>query len=338
MGKESYLAFYPSRPFWAVSKIDFQASMGDAWFTSLMSEVVYSTASEEFSLKICRDGQILLQVKRLKREDVVNTSMSIEDMVSCWGEYLDYLNTFYLLLDSAVIEIDNFAYFNLHEITTHDAFGITLEDEKELSQSISTESIASVFQMARYLSSYRNDIPLECDSRLSLRQVISTNAISHAGNQFTHVISKSGSQKLLASFAKSLAEYKIGNYETSIVLAWFITEAIINELWSKHLENLNKDLLEGKKRINSKRKDFLTGRDFTVSIITNLLELFDILESDLFEEIDRVRGYRNKIVHANGFSPNAPEASLAITVAQKMIARIWEITFTPNLSYSIRGI
>jgi hypothetical protein len=338
MGRESYLAFYPSRPFWAVSKIDFQTPIGDTWFTSQMSEVVYSTGSEEFSLKVCRDGQILLQVKRLKREDVVNASVSIEDMVSCWGEYLDYLNTFYLLLDSAVIEIDKLAYFNLHEITTHDAFGITFEDEKELSKSVPTESIASVFQMARYLSSYRNDIPLEYDSRLSLRQVISTDAISHAGNQFTHVFSKSGSQKLLASFAKSLSEYKIGNYETSIVLAWFITEAIINELWNNHLKYLNKDLSGGKKRINCKRREFLIGTEFTVSIKTNLLELFDILESDLFEEIDRVRGYRNKIVHANGFSPNATQASLAITVAQKMIARIWEITFIPNLNYSIRGI
>ncbi len=333
MGREFYVGFYPSRPFWAVSEIDFQAPMEDARFTSLMSEVVYSSVSEGFSLKVCRDGQILLQVKRITRADAINTPKPIEDMVSRWGEYLDYLNTFYLLLDSAAIEIDKSAYFNLHEITTRDAFGITFEDEKELSQ-----NITSVFQMARYPSTYGNNIPLKYDSRLSTREVISINALSYAGKQFSDVISRSGSLKPLSSFAKSVSEYKIGNYETSIILVWFITEAIINELWSNHLKHLNKDLSESKKRINSKRKDFLTGRDFTVSITTNLLELFDILESDLFEEIDQVRGYRNKIVHANGFSPNATEASLAITVAQKMIAKIWGITFTPNLNYSIWGI
>jgi hypothetical protein len=43
-----------------------------------------------------------------------------------------------------------------------------------------------------------------------------------------------GSEKVLASFAKSLAEYKIGNLETAIVLCWFIIESELASLWATH--------------------------------------------------------------------------------------------------------
>ena len=342
MSQKSYTAFYSSRPFWAGSEIDFQVPPTDEWFYSQMSEVVYAVNSEEFSLKVCRDGQILIQVKKLEeRKDGSDPSkpISMKDRVGLWGEYLDYLNTFYLLLDSATIDVDKLACFDFQEITSRDAFRVTFENEREPSQGVDpSQSFASIFLMGRHLSSYRNGLPLEVDSRLSCREVISIDAISHASEQFALIISQSGSEKVLASFAKSLSEYKIGNYEISIVLAWFITEAIVNDLWSTHLDSLNQDLPNSRRRINTDRRKILTGTDFTISIVTNLLELFDVLEGDWLEKVDKVRKCRNKIAHTNTFSPGVDEAELAIAVAQEMIARKWKITLNPDLSYSIKGL
>ena len=341
MVQKSYTAFYSSHSFWAGSKIDFPVSPTDEWFYRQMSEVVYAVNPEEFSLKVCRDGQILLQVKKLEaRKDGSNLSKPIpmKDRVGLWSEYLDFLNTFYLLLASAVFDVDKLACFNLHEITIRDAFRVAFDDEDEPSPGVlSSESLATTFIMGRHLSSYTGR-PIGADSRLSFREVISIEAISYAREQFALVISQSGCEKVLASFAKSISEYKIGNYEISIVLAWFITETIVNDLWSTHLDNLNKDLQDSSKRINADRKKFLTGTDFTISIVTNLLELFGVLEGDWLKKVDKVRKCRNSIVHTNTSSPGVDEAVLAIAVAQEMIARKWKIALNLDLNYSIKGL
>jgi hypothetical protein len=338
MPKINFTAFYPSRPFWAATGINFGVPRIEGWFHDQMVEEVYSTGNDNFALKVCRDGRILVRIPSLESVEALPTYPPIEDIVRRWGEYLDFLNTFYLLLDSATLEVEHLSYFNLHEITNRDAFRVTYEGGKVTGEDIATESIASVYQMGRYSGSYRTDLPIEFDTRISMRRVISLAALSHAGTSFQQVIAAPGCEKPLAAFAKSLAEYKVGNYETCIVLAWFITEAAISSIWRSHLERQNLELANGRKRLNRERKDFLAGRDFSTSIVSNMLELAGVLENEFFEEIDTVRGYRNKIVHAQKFTPGSSEAQLSMKIAQAMIERLWSIRFTPNISYSVSGL
>jgi hypothetical protein len=338
MEKLTFTAFYPSRPFWAVSKVNFQAPKVEGWFHEQMVQEVYASEGQGYALRVCRDGRILLRVDSLERVQESAEPSPIEDTVRRWGEYLDLLNAFYLLLDSAVLEVDHLSYFNLDEITRRDAFRVTYEGGRLMGENIASESIASVFQDARYSSSYRPEVPIEYDPRIMMRHVVSFDAIDKAASLFTRVMSRRGTEKPLASFAKSLAEYKVGNYATSIVLAWFITEASLSALWRTHLESLNRDTKQGRRRLNRERRDFLTGRDFTTSIVSNMLELAEILSPSEFEDIDSVRGYRNKVVHSLAFSPGAAEAQLALKTAQQMIRRLWDISFTPNLGYSVSGL
>jgi hypothetical protein len=67
-------------------------------------------------------------------------------------------------------------------------------------------------------------------------------------------------------------------------------------LWDAQLDSLNQDLPDQRKRINRDRKKFLTEREFTISVISNMLELFGVLKNDLFRDIDEIRRYRNEIV------------------------------------------
>ncbi len=334
----AFTAFYPSRPFWAGSKVNFDVPKTEGWFHDQMVEEVYSRETDSYAIKVCRDGRILIRISALECDEPVNTVQPIEKIVQRWGDYLDYLNAFYLLLDSATLEIDNFAYFNLHEITNRDAFRVTYENGKSTGENIAIESIASTFQMGRYSGSYRPELPIEFDSKIMMRHVISLNAITLAGTLFEKVIFSPGMEKPLSSFAKSVAEYKVGNYETSLILAWFITEASMSRLWESHIDSLNCELAGGRRRINRERKDFLTGRDFSISIVSNMLELFDVLNRDLFEDIDTVRGYRNKIVHARNFTAGAAEAQLSMKTALSMIERLWKIRLTASFGYSVTGI
>lgn len=340
MQNKSFTAFYPSRPFWAGNKVDFSDQTREGWFHDQMVEEVFSHETQDFTIKICRDGRIMLRVEALEEIESTNERIliPIETTVKKWGEYLDFLNTFYLLLDSATIELFNFSYFSLHEITNRDAFRVSYDGGKCIGEKIAIESIASVFQMGRYSSSYRQGIPIEHDPQIVMRHVIDLDVIRYAVTQFAKVVAKPGLEKTISSFAKSLSEYKVGNYETSIVLSWFIIEAALSQLWNKHIDALNTELHDGRKRINRERRDFLTGQNFTIRLISNLLELWGVLTHTQFQNIDTIRGFRNKIVHNHGFLQGMKEAQLALKTAQAMIDFIWELGFTPNLNYSVAGL
>ena len=99
-----------------------------------------------------------------------------------------------------------------------------------------------------------------------------------------------------------LNEYYNLNFKTAIIQGWFVIEFFINERWNDFLNIKNSELRlnsKGKlgKRLNKKRDEFLKGRDLTISIMSNILELNDFIPFAVFEDIDKVRKLRNMIVH-----------------------------------------
>ena len=75
-----------------------------------------------------------------------------------------------------------------------------------------------------------------------------------------------------------------------------------------------------------------------MNIITNMLELFEVIPYDLFQNINTQRGFRNKIVHSQKFEPVTKDAHLSLETAQVMIERQWDFRFTPNTSRSVSGL
>lgn len=333
-----FIAFYPSRPFWAIKEINVNDPKSLEKFEDLMAEEVFEESNETFAITIFRDGMIMLRVEALeKHASPVSADAIIERTAKKWGEYLDYLNSFYLLLDSATIKTMNLAYFNLHEITNRDAFRVKYENGKLAGHNIAIESFTSTFQMGRFKSDYR--LPISADTRIFMRRVVSSEAILNAVEQFKLLLKSPGVEKVLASFTKSIAEYKVGNFDTAIILAWFILESIILKIWKDHLSSLNMDAGLERKRVNAERLKFLTGRDFPVSSVSNILELFGRIAFDLFKDLDAVRRFRNNIVHQDPkYSASSADARLAINTAHKLFVRERGIDFALNLSYSLSGI
>lgn len=333
-----FAAFYTSPLFWAGSKVNFDDRTHKDWFHDQMAEEVSSKSCDSYMLRVFRDGRVEIRIEALEEEigqDILPGQL--QDTVRRWGKYLDYLNTFYLLLDSSTIETHRWSYFNLYEITNQDAFRVRYEDGKWTGES-GSRRIGSIYETGRYEALYISGIPIENDPRIMARQVVPLDAIEHSFKRFDQVVASPGLEKRLATFAKSLSEYKIGNYETSIILSWFITEEAISHLWITHIDGLNREFEEGRKRINRERRDYLTGRDFPTSLVSNLLELWNVLPNQLFQDIDAVRRFRNKIVHTEDFEPSADEAQLGMQTARAMIERLWGFNFVPNTGYSVPGL
>ncbi len=100
---------------------------------------------------------------------------------------------------------------------------------------------------------------------------------------------------LTSKITKSVSEYKIGNYDTSLVFAWFIIESFLLDKWEDWLKTKNKIYSSRAKRINKERYNKL--KDYPISVISNILELEGGIPLDLFKKIDEIRSKRNKIVH-----------------------------------------
>ena len=299
-----------------------------------MSEKVYEASLDFFSYQVCRDGLLLLKIHEIENRLLNHDGLDIHGVVSWWGEYLDYFNCLYLLLDSAVIKVMKLGYFDLAEVTNKDVFRITFENGKEVGASIAQESITSVYQMARYSSSY--NMPPQFDPRLSRREILPKAVFDEVAKNLENVAQQKHLVSLLSSIAKGLSEYKVGNYTTSLTLAWFVIESVLLQKWMDCLESKNQTFPDGSKRISAERRKTLTGRDYTISVILSILELTDILSFPLYKKIDTVRGYRNKVIHQDQDYICEPDhCVMALEVAKELSLEGTTLDIRLNTSFSI---
>lgn len=169
------------------------------------------------------------------------------------------------------------------------------------------------------------------------RFVFSKEVFDILAKTFSFVISKKSLVPLLSGIAKSISEFKIGNFPTSIVLSWFVVESVLIEKWMTFLEVKNTSH-NGKKRIDSDLRKKLLGRDYTISTISNILELTDIIPFAIFEKVDRVRHYRNNVVHGDMNYECKPEHCVqAIQLAIELALDEQPFTIEPNLALKLTG-
>ncbi len=367
---ERFIGFYTSLPFWAGKKIDIdhfckyinspKKEEIEQNVSSLMSKEEFVYNSNEYTLKICKDGMILLQIQEISnRLDKVYTKVNrkslsfsekyinfLKEAFVEWSTYIQYLNCIYLLLDSCLIKT-GIKYFEISEISSKDVFGIAFENGEELGMKISPS--AMVFQALRRF-------PLLCHCtniylRLE-RKELPESVFNHLNSNFSTIYSNKRVVKILAEVTKSLSEFKIANYPTSLVLSWFIIESFISDYWSNFLKSKNEDFTyiddNGNeincKTIDSKRKELLTGRDYTISVILNILELFGLIQFDTFRKINEIRKMRNKIVHSDIKAPDNYDKSLrenckaAFNIVNQFIENEVGITLVLNLDSPINNL
>ncbi len=344
---EKYLAFYTSRPYWAGKKPDVSFISDQNYntnaFYEIMSEEVFIEQNPHYTLKVCRDGLIMFNSKKINKmlKEALKNNQTTAD-IKLWAFCLNYLNAIYLLFESAVLQKKKISYFEISEITNQDAFSITFEKGKFKGNVIADLSLASTFQMDRWLSNFSvSDLArIEHSRSLNRRSfILDEETFQKINNDLKKIINEDKLIKTISVTTKSLSEYKIGNFSTSLILAWFIIETYLNQYWKDFLKHNNKKYAIGK-RINRKRLENLTnGRDYTASVILNYLELAGILEFNLFKNIDKVRNYRNKIVHGDeDYECEPAHCQKALDIIVEFIKKETQVKLQLNTSYRIGGI
>lgn len=364
---ETYLGFYLPQAVWVGDPIDLSTFANIREAARQIDQITYSRSCQNLKLKAYRDGLFMLHIPQMEEHRPASQPAEIDEAISWWNRYLEYANTFFLILDSSLIRHERFAYLELGEISKHDIWAATYEGEvlKGMGHAGHTQTAASFLYSRRHLVQQFGD---DFDSMLEFQcpasdipanhyrgkieglffltipwrgiHTLSTEVLNATVSQFDDILATDHSAvPLLAELAKAIAQYKIGDFEVALSLSWFVIEKLLSAEWERFLCDKNADLQGGAKRINSDRRQRLNGRDYPASVRLNVLELNDIISFDLYQQIDRIREYRNKVIHRDkNFICSRPNAIEAIHTANSLINLQFSIDIVINDSVSTMGV
>lgn len=328
------IAFHPLFDVWIDTPpvITEQTPNHDSAFQ--LSEIVFSIETSELTLRISRDGFVFLHSPINEPRGSSDTAEPIDRILSNWNAYLQLLNCFWLLWDAEVTSNQQLDVFTLYELTIREVLRVSCNERGGIAHSsLPPQSRASEFMRRRW----SRDAKTLLVPMIQAHPVISRESCERAARKFMFAIKDKHLTIALSSIAKSVSEFKNADYSASAVLAWFVVESVISSIWSDFLEKTNSTREGDAPRISKKRREKLTGRDFTMSIICEALELSDVIETDLLRDIDVARSLRNRVVHQQ-CRPSNEECRHCILVATKVVKFKWNFEFVPNLGYWAPGL
>lgn len=83
-------------------------------------------------------------------------------------------------------------------------------------------------------------------------------------------------------------------YGEAITIGWTVCEQIISIMWRQMLDEIKAG---DPQRITKNRQEKLTGRDYSASVMVEMLEMQGLISNDLFRMLEIARKARNKWAH-----------------------------------------
>lgn len=114
----------------------------------------------------------------------------------------------------------------------------------------------------------------------------------------------------------ALASFKAHDFSGALITAWTVCETLIENRWKEYVA----EQCQSGAPLTSARKKLLFGRDYTISIITQILELSHSLDPDMLALLDRVRKRRNEWMHSIK-APTYLEAADSINAATILLSQ-----------------
>jgi hypothetical protein len=155
-----------------------------------------------------------------------------------------------------------------------------------------------------------------------LAQDLTVDVLDHAVRVMAHsdeVFGKDGI-KILALCLTAGHQYSLHQFESAHLIAWAVIEKQINKIWADLVAEVD-EKCGGHTKINRKRYDTLTGRDYTASIVTQMLSLQGKIDDDMLSQLDKARQTRNAFAHNLG-SVTWQDAAWAIGAANQLITKV----------------
>lgn len=115
--------------------------------------------------------------------------------------------------------------------------------------------------------------------------------------------------------------YRRWRFDQALIAAWTAAESLLAVLWERYIDQSAARQESSGYVLNNRRRVRLNGREFTTSIIAEVLALAGVIDQELFDDLARARSARNKWVHAL-----APVAHDAASSGVRSTQRLLELT------------
>ena len=89
-------------------------------------------------------------------------------------------------------------------------------------------------------------------------------------------------------FAEAYSCLQTSQYMQSFIVSWTIIEIFLYWIWGGHLKNKN---------VNHKRRKRLTGSDWSIARVIEMLEVNELITKDDYRVLTELRQKRNGLVH-----------------------------------------
>ena len=336
MSKLTFTYFYTNPPFWAGEEPNWDSLEPLADIHDYFSTIVSDLTKDGLTVRVVRDGMIEIRYDKIESKVRADDEpVDFQGGLSLWNEYLKLCNIYNLILDGLTVKMKNFAQFNFKEITSNEASRTTYEGATSTGSGIPPNSIVGHYFMQRYRSSHRPGLPLRASFFSATRWPLSLELFTPTFDLFYAVIASDSLSEYVFSLSKAVCEFKKTNFRLTIVLCWFVVEAVLKDRYSEYLANLP----NSNQRINSDRRNFLEGRDVTAGVMSNILELVDIINIDELRKIDKLRQLRNDVAHSiNKKEINMAEARDSLSLVATMIFSGTGLELPLNLSISTQTL
>ncbi len=150
------------------------------------------------------------------------------------------------------------------------------------------------------------------------RRVLELNVIEHSLTLLDRILSAEDKALIQMIEAVYLAACRCTEkrYGEALILAWGVCEQLLSSAWKVFLDDI-----KAADRLRKKRKDKLKGRDYTISVMTEILEMNDRIDHDLYLSLEDVRKSRNNWAHQM-IVPTADHVGKAIEAAESLFLQV----------------
>lgn len=163
------------------------------------------------------------------------------------------------------------------------------------------------------------------------RQLLRCDTVAHAIELVARckVAFGDDSIELLKLIYTACHQYALHQFSSAHLIAWSVIERQVSAMWLALLRDVERG---GHTIINQvRRKMFEDGRDYTVSVVTQILSLSGRIDDVLLSRLDEARRKRNAFAH-NLEPVGADDAGKAIRTATDVMSKLVGVKITSQLS------
>lgn len=295
---EEYVGFYTSHLFWVDGRPNFQELNDEIAFNEAMEEVVFSHSTQDYTLKMCKDGLFMVRIEAIE-EELINIRKAelryektgkgtypSDDQALAHRKYYHYLNALLFLFDGVVLR-DMRHFLGNVDLRMRDASRIFLEGDN-FKGGGPVEGI-----MGRFIRTYNPYFPMDFNPYIRDRlTTIPSLAFDKLVVEFEKIYKDYDKVKILSQIMVAIGSYRFIDFTASLVQSWFVIEYFLNWYWIDFLAGkrdgfapYNNEEGSKVKWRNSMQRDTLVGRDFTSSVMSNMLELSGIIDHRILSKL-----------------------------------------------------